>query len=41
MICPNCEFEIEDGTELCPNCNVFVKQPGERAVKQEHLSGQA
>lgn len=41
MICSNCEFEIEEGTEICPYCHVFVNPPGERAAKQERLARQA
>nr|MBP3598778.1 hypothetical protein [Eubacterium sp.] len=26
MICPHCEFEIEDNLEICPYCQTFVKQ---------------
>ena len=40
MICPNCEFEIEDDMEICPYCHVFVEQPGERAEKQGQPAGQ-
>ncbi len=27
MICPHCEFEIEDNVEVCPYCQTFVKEP--------------
>ena len=26
MICPHCEFEIEDSLEICPYCQMFVKE---------------
>lgn len=34
MICPNCGFEIEDNTELCPYCHVFVEQNVEQKEQQ-------
>lgn len=40
MICPNCEFEIEDDTEICPYCHVFVNPPGKRDAKPEEPAGQ-
>lgn len=41
MICPNCEFEIEDGLEICPYCHMFVRPPSERAEKPGQPAGQA
>lgn len=37
MICPNCGFEIEDNTELCPYCHVFVEQKGQQAGQSQSV----
>lgn len=37
MICPNCGFEIEDNTELCPYCHVFVEQKGQQTGQTQSV----
>ncbi len=34
MICPHCEFEIEENVEVCPYCQTFVKEPVVQAPQQ-------
>ena len=41
MICPHCEFEIEDNLEICPYCQMFVTRTVLKEKKQEKTNVQS